>query len=248
MPGMTYRLLRRAWRACAWVLRAELVLEGSENLPRDARGRPTGGWIAAVIPHRTWIDPFVPWILLPERPRFTFFGDARTMARSPLRRFIVLRLGGVIPIPAARDPKTVAVHLESALRALDAGSVFMLMPETGPASAPGQLRRLGGGMAYVALRSDAPIVPLILGGNDELYFGRRVVLRVLPPMDPRELAGIAVDDAVPPPGSSAERWATRALSEAFVARVAADVADVHAAALPAPGTRIRGRFLTKLFR
>lgn len=247
-PGITYRMLRRIWRGCAWLLRAELVLEGAEHLPRDSHGRPVGRWIAAVVPHRTWIDPFVPWILLPERPRFVFFGDARTMARSPLRRFIVRRLGGVIPIPAGRDPKTVAVHLEAAAGALDAGSVFMLMPETGPASTPGELRRLGAGMAYVALRARAPIVPLVLGGNEELYFGRRILLRVLPPLDPMALAGLDPGAPLPAPGSSAERRATRRLTAAFADRVAVDVADVHARSLPPPGTRKRGRFMTTLFR
>lgn len=241
-------MLRRIWQACAWLLRANLVLEGAEHLPRDSRGRSAGGWIAAVVPHRTWIDPFVPWILLPERPRFTFFGDGRTMARSQLRRFIARRLGGVIPIPATRDPRTVAVHLAAAKAALDAGTVFMLMPETGPASPAGTLRRLGGGMAYVALRSRAPIVPLVLGGNEELYPGRRIILRALPPLDPFELAGLEPHAAPLEPGSSAERRATRRLTDAFAARVAAAVADVHARSIPAPGTRKRGRFLTTLFR
>jgi 1-acyl-sn-glycerol-3-phosphate acyltransferase len=247
-PGVTYRLLRRVWRFVAWLLRARLELEGAEHLPRDPRGRPAGRWIAAVVPHRTWIDPFVPWILLPERPRFTFFGDARTMARSPLRRFLVRRLGGVIPIPSGRDPQTVAVHLAAAAAALDAGSVFMLMPETGPASAAGAIRRLGGGMAYVALRSGAPIVPLILGGNDELYLGRRVILRVLPALDPRELAGLAPGGELPESGSSAERRAARTLTTAFAASVDGAVADVHARSIAAPGQRKRGRFLTTLFR
>jgi 1-acyl-sn-glycerol-3-phosphate acyltransferase len=232
----------------AWVLRARLELEGAEHLPRDARGRITGGWIAAVVPHRTWIDPFVPWILLPERPRFAFFGDARTMARSPLRRFLVRRLGGVIPIPAGRDPRTVEVHLAAAREVLDAGMVFMLMPETGPASAPGELRRIGGGMAYVALRADAPIVPLVLGGNDELYLGRRIILRVLPPLGLRELAGISDDDPLPEPGSSAERRAARRLTDAFAERVAAPVAEVHRRSEPEPGHPRRWRWLTRAFR
>jgi 1-acyl-sn-glycerol-3-phosphate acyltransferase len=247
-PGVTYRALRLVWRWCAALLGAHLELEGAENLPRTAGGRRTGGWIAAVVPHRTWIDPFVPWILLPERPRFIFFGDARTMARSPLRRFLLRRLGGVIPIPTGRDPRTVEVHLEAARRALAAGGVFMLMPETGPASKPGELRRIGGGMAYVALRNRAPIVPLVLGGNDELYFGRRVILRVLPALDPWALAGLADGEPAPEPGSSAERRAAHSLSAAFAERVAADVADVHQRSLPPPGTRRRGRFLTTLFR
>lgn len=247
-PGITYRMLRVIWRWCASLLRADLVLEGAANLPRDATGRRTGGWIAAVVPHRTWIDPFVPWILLPERPRFFFFGDARTMARSPLRRFLLRRLGGVIPIPAGRDPRTVALHLDAAQRVLDAGGVFMLMPETGPASKPGELRRLGGGMAYVALRNEAPIVPIVLGGNEEVYLGRRIVLRVLPPLDARELAGLAPGDPLPEPGSSGERRAGRRLTVAFAERVAAEVLAVHEATTPPPGTPKRGHFLTTLFR
>lgn len=247
-PGITYRLLRRIWRASAWLVRAELVLEGAEHLPRDAHGRPAGRWIAAVVPHRTWIDPFVPWILLPERPRFSFFGDARAMARSPLRRFIVRRLGGVIPIPAAPDPGTVAVHLRATTAALESGSILMLMPETGPPSRPGELRRLGGGLAYIALRSHAPIVPLVLGGNEEIHIGRRIILRALPALDPLALAGLDAGDPVPEPGSSAERKAARRLTEAFAGRVAADVAEVHGRSVPPAGARKRGRFLTNLFR
>ena len=247
-PGKTYRALRIVFGWIAGLLRVRLELEGAEHLPRDARGRRTGRWIAAIVPHRTWVDPFVPWILLPERPRFAFFGDARTMARSPLRRFVMQRLGGVIPIPAGRDPRTVALHLEAAGTVLDAGMPFMLMPETGPASKPGELRRLGSGIAYIALRNDVPIAPLILGGNHELYLGRRIILRVLPALDPRELAGLAPGDPLPDPGSSAERHAARALTTAFADRIAAAVLETHDRAEPTPGTRKRLLRLTTLFR
>ena len=247
-PGLTYRLLRLLWRLLAALLRVRLVLEGAEHLPCDESGRPRGGWIAAVVPHRTWIDPFVPWILLPARPRFAFFGDARAMARSPLRRFVVRRLGGVIPISAARDPRAMDIHIEAAKAVLAAGAVFMVMPETGAASALGEIRRLGGGMAYIALRTDVPIVPLVLGGNDELYFGRRIVLRALPALDPLELAGLASADDLPEPGSAAERDAAHQLTGAFASRVEDAVAEVHRAAQPPPGARKRGRFLTRLFR
>jgi 1-acyl-sn-glycerol-3-phosphate acyltransferase len=247
-PGFTYRALRLLWRLLAALLRVRLDLEGAQHLPRNEKGRPRGGWIAAVVPHRTWIDPFVPWILLPARPRFAFFGDARAMARSPLRRFVVRRLGGVIPISAARDPRAMDVHIDAASAVLAAGAVFMVMPETGTASPLGHPRRLGGGMAYIALRTGAPIVPLVLGGNEELYLGRRIVLRALPPLDPLELAGLARTGDFPEPGSTAERDAAHRLTAAFAARVTGAVAEVHRAAQPPPGARRRGRFLTKLFR
>ena len=247
-PGLTYRFLRQLWRLLAGLLRVRLVLEGAEHLPRDERGRPRGGWIAAVVPHRTWIDPFVPWILLAARPRFAFFGDARAMARSPLRRFVVRRLGGVIPISAARDPRAMDGHIEAAKAVLGAGAVFMIMPETGAASALGEIRRLGGGMAYIALRTGAPIVPLVLGGNDELYFGRSIVLRALPALDPLEPAGLASADHLTVPGSTTERDAAHRLTAAFATRVEDAVAEVHRAAQPPTGARKRGRFLTRLFR
>src|SRR5262245_36901507 len=247
-PGLTYRLLRFLWRAVAFALRVRIVLEGAEHLPRDAAGRVAGGWIAAVVPHRTWVDPFVPWVLLPARPRFAFFGDARTMARSPLRRFLMRRLGGVIPIPAKPDPRTVDLHLAAAREALDAGMVFMVMPEVGPPSKLGELRRLGSGLAYIALRNEAPIVPLVLGGNHELYLGRTIVLRLLPTFDPRELAGLARGEPLPERGSSSERDAMHALTSAFAERVGPSLLDVHTRSEPPPDTRKRGLRLTTMFR
>jgi hypothetical protein len=103
-------------------------------------------------------------------------------------------------------------------------------------------------LAYIALRSGAPIVPLVLGGNEELYLGRRIILRALPPLDPVALAGLDPADPLPEPGSSAERKAARRLAEAFAELVAADVADVHQRSLAPVGARKRGRFLTTLFR
>jgi 1-acyl-sn-glycerol-3-phosphate acyltransferase len=247
-PGLTYRLLRQAWRAAAFALGAHLELEGREHLPAGPGGRPGGRWIAACLPHRTWVDPFVPWILLPARPRLAFFGDARTMARSPLRRFVIARLGGVIPIPAEHDPRTAELHFDAARRALDAGMVFCLMPETGPPSDLGRIRRLGSGIGYIALRTRAPIVPLVLGGNHEIYLGRRVILRVLPALDPVVLAGLDPRATLPAPGSDEERHAVRHLLAGLADRVSADVTDLHARSEPPPGTAKRGRFLTTLFR
>jgi len=248
-PGLAYRILRRCWRAAACVLRLRFEVSGLENLPRDAAGRPVGGWIAAGMPHRTWIDPFVPWMLLPARPRLTFFGDARTMARSPLRRWVMARLGGVIPIPAAHDPRAVPVHLAAAETVIRGGGVFCLFPETGPATPPGTIRRLGAGIGYIALRNRTPIVPMILGGTHELYLGRRIVLRVLTPLDPVTLAGLDETADLPAPGSPDERVAVHRLLSALADAVAGPVLEAHGRAEPAPGTRKRGvRRLTTAFR
>lgn len=248
-PGRTYRILRRAWRVAAWALRLRFEVEGLQNLPHDAAGRPVGGWIAAGLPHRTWIDPFVPWMLLPARPRLTFFGDARTMARSPLRRWVLARLGGVIPIPAAHDPRAVPVHLAAAETVLASGGVFCLFPETGPATPPGTIRRLGAGIGYIALRNRAPIVPLVLGGTHELYLGRRIILRVLEPIEPVGAAGLDPLMDLPARDSSEERDAVHRLLRELAAAVAEPVRDAHERAEPPLGARKRGlRTITGAFR
>ena len=64
-PTIAYRLLRHAWRAAAFVLRFHLEVEGLEHLPRTPDGRLSGGWIAAGLPHRAWVDPFLVWMALP---------------------------------------------------------------------------------------------------------------------------------------------------------------------------------------
>lgn len=247
--GIAYRVLRIVWRAVAAMLRCRVRVEGLEHLPRDARsGVRAGGWIAAGLPHRTWIDPFLLWGWLPAEPRLVFFGDARTMARSSFRRFVVRRVGGILPIPSHGGPKAFAIHLAAAARVLEAGAVFCLFPETGSPSPVGTARPLGGGLGYIALRSGARIVPLVIGGNDELFLGRRLVLRILPSLDPRELAGLAAGEAPPAPGSAAEREAAHRLTLALHERTASAVAAAHREVEPPPETRRIGRRLTRLFR
>jgi 1-acyl-sn-glycerol-3-phosphate acyltransferase len=247
-PGLTYRLLRLLWRLIASCLGLRLRVEGLEHLPRDASGAPEGGWIAATLPHRTWVDPFIPWMVLPAWPRLSFFGDARTMARSPLRRWVMARLGGVIPIPSRHDPGTADRHFAAAGEVLRAGGVFFLCPETGPATPPGTIRRLGAGVGYIALRERVPIVPIVLGGTHELYLGRTILMRVLPALDPDGLAGLDPAAPRPEPGSPEERAAVHRLLGALAAAVAEPVLDAHERAEPAQGARKRWTGLTTMFR
>ena len=166
---------------------------GLDRLPRTADGRPAGGWIAAGLPHRTWVDPFVVVEVLPIEPRLVFFGDGPAIFRSRWRRWIVRRIGGVIPIWPGGGRVAVDGHLAAAMAALDAGAVLCLFPETGPPTPPGTARPLGSGLAYFALRSGAPIVPIVLGGTHELYQHRRFRLEVLEPVAWQDLAGVAPD-------------------------------------------------------
>ncbi len=257
--GLAYRLVRTGFRVLAWLLRFRVTVEGWEHLPRAADGRRSGGWIAACLPHRTWIDPFLVWMVLPAEPRLVFFGDARTMARSPLRRWVVRRVGGILPIPSHGGPRTFATHVAAACDALAVGTVFCLFPESGPPVPPDQARPIAPGLGYIALRSGAPIVPIVIGGNDELYLGRRLLVRIQPAVDAGTLAWTWAGTTTPPehdgempgpaaPGSAAERAAAHAIATGLHALTAAAVAEARSNAAAPQGTRKRWTGLTTLFR
>ena len=222
--------------------RTEVI--GRANLPRDRMGRPAGGWIAAGLPHRTWVDPFVVADNLPIEPRLVFFGDGRAIFRSWWRRLVFRQIGGVIPIWAGGGRVAVDAHLAAARLALDAGAVLCLFPESGPATPPGTARPLGLGIAYFALRTDAAIVPIVLGGTHELYRGRRFRLEILPAVTARELAGLPAGAPLPDAWSSAERDAAHSIVVALHERTADPIRTAHVATQLPVGSRRRWRWLT----
>ncbi len=222
--------------------RTEIV--GREFLPRDADGRPSGGWIAAGLPHRTWVDPFVVAGNLPVEPRLVFFGDGRAIFRSRWRRWVFRRIGGVIPIWPGGGRAAIESHLVAASRALEAGAVLCLFPESGPPTPPGTARPLGLGVAYFALRTGTPIVPIVLGGTHELYRGRRFRMTVLRPVYARDLAGLAESDLLPEPWSPGERTAAHRIVAALHDLTAVPIATAHSATEAPSGSRKRWRWLT----
>lgn len=243
-----YRALLLACRAVAASLGFRMELRGAASLPVDSAGRPAGGWIAAGIPHRTWIEPFVLVLLLPREPRVVFLGDARTMTRSALRRALLRSIGGVVPIRPGSGPRAFEAHVRAAREVLASGRVFALFPEVGPPVPPDAARPISAGIGYIALRTGAPIVPLVFGGTHELYLRRRIVLEVLPRVDPADLAGIPPDAPRPTPGTREERAAAHRIAQALHDRTAAAVEATWRAAEPRPGFRRRWRWLTVALR
>jgi 1-acyl-sn-glycerol-3-phosphate acyltransferase len=202
-----------------------LELRGAEHLPRGADGRPTGGWIAVPVPHRRWIDPFLMLLLLPIQPRVTFFADGRVLFRTWFRRLLFRVIGGVVPVWPRGGPRSFWGHLDAAQRVLDAGAVFTIFPEAGPPSPPDRARPIQPGFGYLAMRTGAPLVPMVIGGTGEIYRGRRLVLEVLPPTSAQALAG---GDPRPEPNSPAERQAARRIAASFEQAIAPRVATLHA--------------------
>jgi 1-acyl-sn-glycerol-3-phosphate acyltransferase len=171
-------------------------LEGAVNVPRR------GGYIL-VANHINWKDP--PWI------EFALGRAIRYMGKSELFEtpFIgyILRAIGAFPVRRGEADRGA---LQMALKVLAAEQPLGFFPE-GHRSESGQLIRGRPGVAYVAMRSGAPIVPLAVSGTPRARLGvfwrRDVLLRVGERFQVSDL-GVKPDDP-------------QAVSDAIMRRVAA---------------------------
>ena len=238
--SVLYRLIRFLARFVLFeVLRFRIETSGQEHLPAD-------GYLIVGAAHRGWMDPFLVVHALPVEPRAWFLGSAPSTFTTRWREALIHRLGGLLPV--WRGGIGVDQHVASARAVIANGGVFAQMPEgtvSGPAGRIGPFRV---GWAVIALRIDAPIVPLAMAGTEELYIGRRLVSRILPPTSVSALLGPAWDGQRPAEGSRAELDLARELSAALAAVLGPVVAELWPRTVdPAGRPRRLRRRLTWLF-
>jgi 1-acyl-sn-glycerol-3-phosphate acyltransferase len=237
-----YRLMRLVARFILFVVfRFHLSTEAQERLP-------AGGYLLVAAAHRGWMDPFVVLHAIPAEPRAWFLGSGPSTFTSPWRERLVHRLGGLLPV--WRGGVGIDAHVDSARAVIRNAGVFVQMPE-GTISGPvGRIGPFRVGWAVIALRTDAPVVPLAMAGTDELYLGRRLASRVLPATSVRALAGLAPDAPLPPPGSREELELARRMSERLAELLGPVVIELHARCVDPPGhpRRLRRRLTWLLLR
>ena len=107
---------------------------------------------------------------------------------SRWRERLIHRVGGLLPV--WRGGIGIDQHVASARAVIANGAVFAQMPEGTVSGPPGRIGPFRTGWAVIALRTDAPIVPLAMAGTEELYLGRRMASRILPATTARALAGL----------------------------------------------------------
>ena len=235
-----YRLVRLLARSILFGLfRLRIETSGKEHLP-------SGGYLLVGAAHRGWMDPFLVVHALPVEPRAWFLGSAPSTFTARWREVLIHRLGGLLPV--WRGGIGVDQHVASARAVIANGGVFAQMPEgtvSGPAGSIGPFRV---GWAVIALRTDAPIVPFAMAGTEELYIGRRMVSRILPPTTVGGLLGPAWNGILPEEGTRAELDLARELSAALALILGPVVAELWPRTVD-PAThprRLRNR-LTWLF-
>ena len=238
--SLLYRALRLLARfVLLGLFRFRVTTSGQELLPR-------GGYLLIGAAHRGWMDPFVVMHALPVQPRAWFLGSGPSTFTSRWRERLIHRLGGLLPV--WRGGVGVEPHVASARAVLANRGVFVQMPEgtvSGPAGRIGPFRV---GAALIALRTGAPIVPLAIVGTEELYIGRRMATRVLPPTSARELLRDEWDGSLPEPGSRHELDLARRLTARLEALLGPVVEELQPGTVDPPDhpRRLRRR-LTWLF-
>jgi 1-acyl-sn-glycerol-3-phosphate acyltransferase len=221
-----YRLIRLLTRFVLFgVFRFRIQTSGQEQLPK-------GGYLLVAAAHRGWMDPFVVMHALPAEPRCWFLGSGPSTFTSQWREALIHRLGGLLPV--WRGGVGVEGHVRSAKAVLDAGAVFVQMPEGTVNGLPGSLGPFRPGAALIALRTGATVVPLALAGPEELYVGRRMASRVLPPTSARDLLGTAWDGRLPAPHSREELELAKRASEALAVRLGPVVEELHSLTVDPP--------------
>ena len=231
--SILYRAIRLVARAVLFGLfRFRIETSGQEHLPN-------GGYLLVAGAHRGWMDPFVVMHALPLEPRAWFLGSAPSTFTTRWRERFIHRIGGLLPV--WRGGVGIDVHVRSAKAVVANGAVFVQMPEGTVSGPPGRLGPLRTGWAIIALRTDAPVVPLAMAGTEELYIGHRMASRILPATTARALAGLAPDDPLPEPGSRDELDAARRISDALANILGPVVEELQARTVDPPSHHRRWR-------
>jgi 1-acyl-sn-glycerol-3-phosphate acyltransferase len=241
--SLLYRAVRLLVRfLCFGVFRFRITTSGQEHIPQR------GGYLVVAAAHRGWMDPFVVMHALPVERRAWFLGSAPSALTSRSREWLARSIGGLLPV--WRGGVGIDAHVESARAVLANGAIFVQMPEGTVSGPPGQLGPLRNGWAIIAMRNDAPILPLAMAGTEELYVGRRMASRVLPPTSVRELAGLPSDADLPQPGSREELDLARTMSDRLGVLLGPVIEALHPATIDPPDhpRRFRRRLTWLLLR
>ena len=151
-----------------------IKVEGRENLPKH-------GGIVVASNHRSFADPPLIAILFPFC-RCTFMAKEE-LFQKPLFAWLIRGLGA---FPVTRGGGDTGVIDEAAAR-VRAGKNLLIFPE-GTRSKTGKVGRGKTGVAMVAARTGAEVVPVGITFTGKLHFRSKILIRIGKPIAAEELA------------------------------------------------------------
>ncbi len=158
---MLYYFGRYILRPWLWLLMRPKVI-GWKNLNRK-------GKVVYVCNHVSMADPIG---IVVVAPRIVHFMAKESLFQSKLARFF-FKILLVFPVShAGPDLRSI----KKALKLLDKGKCFGIFPEGHRSALGGEMDRLQKGAAFIALRADAPIVPIYLSPDTFTKFRIRMAV------------------------------------------------------------------------
>ncbi len=140
-------------------------VEGKENIPKE------GAAILAANHTSFWDAPI---ILMTTKRSMRIMGKAELFEHKLLAPF--LRMAGTFPVHRGTTDITA---IKTALRALKDGSLFAIFP-TGTRIKPGENADAKAGVALIASKSGAPVIPIAIVNGYKLF--RPVTIRIGEPL------------------------------------------------------------------
>jgi 1-acyl-sn-glycerol-3-phosphate acyltransferase len=176
--NLPFRLLRHVGRTLFRAL-FSVEIEGLDRVPA------AGPYVLACN-HLSWFDPMLLLAYLPAEPRIHYLAAAEYTVDGPwIARYIVSKTGGVIPIDR-QGHKGDRAAVVQALKVLRGGGVLGIFPEGKCGFVEGEIQPLKEGAATFAAKTGSPILVTGMSGTTELYFRRRIRIRIGPLLQPRE--------------------------------------------------------------
>ncbi|MEU6854194.1 lysophospholipid acyltransferase family protein [Actinacidiphila alni] len=236
---MIYRLLKYVFLGPLLRLMFRPRIEGMEHIPDSGRAIVAGN-------HLSFTDHFVMPAILPRR--ITFLAKAEYFTGPGLKGRLTaafFRSVGQIPVDRSGGKASQAA-VTAAIEVLERDELLGIYPE-GTRSHDGRLYRGRTGVAVMALRAQAPVIPCAVLGTFELQppgrrFPRigRVTIRFGEPLDFSRFFGMDEQRYVVRSVTDEIMYAIMALSgQEYVDRYAGEVKAEQAALTQAGGGRLR---------
>lgn len=176
--NLPFRILRAVGRGLFGLL-FHIRVEGLDRVPRS------GPYVLACN-HLSWIDPLIVMSQLPPEPRVHFLAAVEYTTGGPwIVRQIVKAVGGVIPVDRESHKGDRQAIVQS-LKVLKGHGVLGIFPEGKCGMEEGALLPLKDGAATFAAKTGCPIQVLGMSGTYELFYRKRIHIRVGPLLEPRE--------------------------------------------------------------
>lgn len=155
---MFYKIIRAILRPLVFLFFWPKI-EGMENFPLNEK-------VIVYSNHKSMLDPIVIGIILPRKVHFM---AKQELFKNPIMKKIVSNLGA---FPVKRGTADFAA-IKNSLRILKEGGVFGIFPE-GTREKQGQIQNFSHGVASIAHRSKACIIPIGIKGEYKLFKSLRI--------------------------------------------------------------------------